>query len=242
LFAEDFDDNALKAKLPLLSSTSNNQIDITKSPTDKDAPVSIYTIECTGNVIGKVTDKPDEPNIRSGLGIIYMLSDSSYNYEFTYTYFEPGKNSISTNWKLNKINPYSDAKAVLFFIDSKGNSNIQNIKHVYQKLDIDKTKIDFGYVKQNEQKSSTITVVNKTDKQILVDSIYFLNGNNNFTYKTLDWNVKDIIEINGKRQLLVENKNDSNIKKTEMNVKDNLVISAGCIKLNELKVSALIGT
>ncbi len=174
--------------------TSVALADLTK-PTDEDAPIPEYTIDCDGNVVGgKVTDMPNDPTIRSGLNMVYMMSDSSYNYEFEYTDFIPGETAISTGWKLTKLDRNADAKAVIVFSDSRGNVSKVRIESFATLLEINPKTIDFGTFKIGESASNTYSLTNKSKKPVLIDSVGLQLGNQGFKIEPLNWDINVPIE------------------------------------------------
>ena len=77
---------------------------------------------------GEVIDEPrtDSEN-RSNLAMVYMKTDNSYNYRFTYAPFVVGVD-LKINWKLEVANDRLDAMAHLVFVDKAGNRKDTIIK------------------------------------------------------------------------------------------------------------------
>lgn len=87
---------------------------------DTNEPAPRWTIN-SGNINdGVVTDMPDDSQIRSNLSMVVFHADSSYNYTFLYDGFVPGE-TRTTNWRLNVDDPQKDAKAIITFLDRRGN-------------------------------------------------------------------------------------------------------------------------
>jgi len=96
----------------------DNTVKDTETPLLSVAPKS-----ADGEVTGTVTDYPQDPKLRSNLGLISMGIDANYNYQFSY-----GKSiayiagqSQTTDWSLKVIDKSKDARAVLHFADRSGN-------------------------------------------------------------------------------------------------------------------------
>lgn len=207
--------------------TSVALADLTLAP-DPDAPEPLFTIDCDGTVVGKVTDKPDDPTIRSGLGMVYMQQDSSYNYTFTYTDFEPGKNAISTNWKLTVDDPREDAMAILHFIDAAGNDTTVIISNVATKLDITPKTIDFGLFKEGESASNTYTLTNLSKKVVLVDTMALWRQNQGFKIEPLGWSMSVPFQINESRPIKVTFTYSPNLPKNTAIFLDSLGVGDSC--------------
>ncbi|MDQ1266484.1 MAG: Choice-of-anchor protein, partial [Bacteroidota bacterium] len=128
-----------------------------------------------------VTDKPDDPEVRSNLAMIVFYDDSSYNYDFEYATFIPGE-AITTTWKLTVIDKSRDAKAVISFMDRRGNDTTIRIYYYAPDISIIPDKYDFGRLKLGDEKEQDFQVINNSDQgPWTVYDLKLLFGNQNFT-------------------------------------------------------------
>lgn len=95
-----------------------------KTVKDTETPLlSVAPKSADGEVTGTVTDYPQDPKLRSNLGLISMGIDANYNYQFSYgksIAYVAGQ-SQTTDWSLKVIDKSKDARAVLHFADRSGN-------------------------------------------------------------------------------------------------------------------------
>lgn len=107
-------------------------------------PLPIWKAECDGTIKGAtVTDKPDDPTIRSNLSMIVFNKLESFNYTFKYDPFVPGQ-SPDTKWEAEVIDKTKDARAVIIFTDRRGNDTTITIDYFATKLTIRPEYKDFG--------------------------------------------------------------------------------------------------
>jgi hypothetical protein len=140
-------------------------VDLTKN--DKNPPKVIITkylaIDSLSHdyqiIEGIADDDPDTTNAQCNLSMIFMIKDLSYNYKFDYIKFIPGKTK-KTNWQLNVIDPYQDARSVLFFSDRCGNDTI--VEYNYSKL---------VTVDENKQNNTGISIFPNPSSGFLIISL-----------------------------------------------------------------------
>ena len=93
------------------------------------APVPTYVVDSSGNVTGAtVTDMPDDSKIRSNMAFIMIDPTQSYNYNLTFDDFIPGE-ARTVKWELKIIDPSKNGKAVVSFVDRRGNDSTIKINY-----------------------------------------------------------------------------------------------------------------
>jgi hypothetical protein len=216
--------------------------DLEKKDTVKPNPE--WKVLCDGSVVGKdgtgdalVTDKPDDPNVRSNLALIYMDLDSSYNYEFDY---DKGREfiagtTIKTDWSLKVIDPATDARAMLVFVDRAGNDTIIDIMYKAFAVDIEAKDTDFGKCKPGETITKTIDLVNKNkNSSATVKNLTLKSGSQGFTILNATFPLT--IPAGGKVTLQVSFKSDA---KGEF--RDAFLMDDGCVIAEKGTVKAVVG-
>ena len=148
---------------------------------DTVCPQPIWKMTCDGVIEGAtVTDKPDDPSVRSNLSMIVFYSDSSYNFEFSYNDFVPGE-TVTTSWRAEVRDKTKDARAVISFMDRRGNDTTIVIEYHAVSLAIRPEKYDFGMLKIGETKEATFWAINKTKHQdVIIDKFQLKFANANF--------------------------------------------------------------
>ena len=216
--------------------------DLEKKDTVKPNPE--WKVLCDGSVVGKdgtgtaiVTDKPDDINVRSNLALIYMDLDSSYNYEFDYDLnreFIAGT-TIKTDWSLKVIDPATDARAMLVFVDRAGNDTIIDIMYKAFAVDIEAKDTDFGKCKPGETITKTIDLVNKNkNSAATVKNLTLKSGGQGFTILNATFPLT--IPAGGKVSLQVSFKSDA---KGEF--RDAFLMDDGCVIAEKGTVKAVVG-
>jgi len=199
---------------------------------------------CDGSVVGKdgtgsalVTDKPDDANVRSNLALIYMDLDSSYNYEFDYDVnreFIAGT-TIKTDWSLKVIDPATDARGMLVFVDRAGNDTIIDIMYKAFAVDIEAKDTDFGKCKPGETITKSIDLVNKNkNSSATVKNLTLKSGSQGFTILNATFPLT--IPAGGKVTLQVSFKSDA---KGEF--RDAFLMDDGCVIAEKGTVKAVVG-
>ncbi|MCK5740967.1 MAG: hypothetical protein KAH48_02015, partial [Chlorobi bacterium] len=126
---------------------------------DTVCPDPEWTVDCFGNADGKVTDMPDEAAYRSNLSLIYMDSEFSFNYRFDYEDFVAGEDRRA-NWELEVIDKQQEARAVLVFIDRRGNDTTIVIEFFPTLISIHEDEYNFGRLAVGESAEHTFWVIN----------------------------------------------------------------------------------
>ena len=103
------------------------------------APHPVWILDCDGTVnlypAGYVTDKPNDPEVRSNLSTIYMDKNESYNYKLYHSDFMPCEDEVVA-WRLEIIDNSEDARAVVTFADCAGNDTTIYVQYTAVKLTI----------------------------------------------------------------------------------------------------------
>ncbi|MFM8456845.1 MAG: IgGFc-binding protein, partial [Ignavibacteria bacterium] len=215
--------------------------DLEKKDTVKPDPK--WKVLCDGSVVGEdgsgeavVTDKPDDPNVRSNLALIYMDLDSSYNYEFDYDKdreFIAGT-TIKTDWSLKVIDPAIDARAWVVFVDRAGNDTIIEVMYKAFAVDIEAKDTDFGKCKPNEVITKSIDLVNKNkNSSAVVKNLTLKTGGQGFTILNATFPIT--IPAGGKVTLQV-----SFTKDTKGEFRDAFLMDDGCVIAEKGTVKAVV--
>ena len=216
--------------------------DLEKKDTVKPDPK--WKVLCDGSVVGEdgsgdalVTDKPDDPAVRSNLALIYMDLDSSFNYEFDYDKnreFIAGT-TIKTDWSLKVIDPAIDARAMLVFVDRAGNDTIIDVVYNAFAVDIEAKDTDFGRAKPGETITKTIDLVNKNKTSpAVVKNLTLKSGSQGFTILNATFPLT--VPAGGKVTLQVSFKSDVKGEFT-----DAFLMDDGCVIAEKGTVKAVVG-
>ena len=216
--------------------------DLEKKDTVKPDPR--WKVLCDGSVVGEdgsgdavVTDKPDDPNVRSNLALIYMDLDSSYNYEFDY---DKGREfiagtTIKTDWSLKVIDPATDARAWVVFVDRAGNDTIIEVMYKAFAVDIESKDTDFGKAKPGEVITKSIDLVNKNkNSSAVVKNLTLKSGSQGFTILNASFPLT--IPAGGKVSLQVSFKSD-----VKGEFRDAFLMDDGCVIAEKGTVKAVVG-
>lgn len=146
------------------------------------APDPKWKMNCDGSVLGAtVTDKPDDPMVRSNLSAIVFHNDLSDNYDFKHENFIPGE-APTTTWQLKIKNPFAPAKAVITFLDRSGNDTTITISYNPPRLSIIPDQHDFGNFKIDETASAQFHVKNESPtNEAVISKIDFKLKNQGFS-------------------------------------------------------------
>ena len=134
--------------------------------------------------VSKSSDKLQSESVSSGFSFIEMINGLSYNYKFERDDFIPG-DTKAINYKVTKINPEIDSKAVIYVSDRRGNDTTIVLEDIAAMKSMTPTisclNSDFGLLKNGQKKQLTFKVVNpgKIDSKPIED-IVFENINSGF--------------------------------------------------------------
>ncbi len=143
-------------------------------------PLPAWEVHCDGSVVGDVQDRPADEDIRSNMAVIYLDSSLSNNYKLDYNDFLPGVDS-SASWSLAVIDPGEDARAVVTFVDRRGNDTTITIDYQAFKVKIEPELIYKNHILSGTTVTDTFTVTNYSTTtamtvnrlQLKNNSIYF---------------------------------------------------------------------
>ncbi len=158
-----------------------NKFILLQEADDIEAPAPKWKLGCNGDVTGAtVTDKPDDPDVRSNLDTIIFHENQSSNYTFEYEPFISG-NAVTTIWRLKINDIRKDAKAVITFIDVAGNDTTVNINYTSIKLAVSPKYHNFGKIPLGTDKEKEFHVINLSqNNNVILDHLKFKYGNQNF--------------------------------------------------------------
>lgn len=154
-----------RVEYPLLWEPQTPTFDV-----DSLAPVPTWKMNCDGSIEkARIIDMPDNDDVRSNLGYIFMHSNGSFNYDFEYNENDFLKcKTRSAEWGLKVQEPRSDARAVLEFTDCIGNDTIITIEYFAPKVIIKPKFASFGIVKKGAVVFSDFWLVNMSFKDTAV--------------------------------------------------------------------------
>ncbi len=180
--------------------TSAALVDLEKP--DTICPLPIWEMTCDGVIEGAyVTDRPDDSEIRTNLSMIVFHSDSSYNFEFEYDDFVPGEDH-TTAWRAEVRDKNKDGRAIITFMDRRGNDTTISIYYNAVELAIRPEEYDFGMLKIGEQKEMDFWAINETeDQDVVIEKLELKFGNEGF--EILDLAPRFTIPMNDSMQFRV---------------------------------------
>ncbi|MEI6091782.1 MAG: T9SS type A sorting domain-containing protein [bacterium] len=143
------------------------------------APIPTYTMNCTGEVLGRVIEQPEnKEELRSNMANLRLVKGESYNFTdlvYDEANFEPGVTHIM-DWALSVIDIESDAKAVLEFMDRAGNDTTITIDYQRTKFSIKNRIENWGAKKVSDPpETRSFTLINESANPVIVDSIFLLS-------------------------------------------------------------------
>lgn len=196
-------------------------------------PIPTYTFSCsTTNFIVKGTAFDPMINgderTRTKFADCYMKKNESYNFDFVLkTPIEEGETAL-IYWELNRINPLLDAKAVIVFIDYKGNDTTIVIEELIQKLRISKNEY-FGEFKIGSSPvSKTFSIHNLSKRNLLVTDLRLKRNNQNFKILPLDWKLNKEFKAGELREFEVMFTPDSVFKSYKNFFNDSIGVGDSC--------------
>jgi hypothetical protein len=142
---------------------------------DLEAPICDPVFDCYGVARDaangmitsiKVTDMPDDDEIRSNLLSIVNNTSLSYNVVFNVQTFTPGE-SREAYWSAHVFDNSKEAQLVVLYIDRAGNVGSDTLKYFPDNTKIvavDDSQGDFGFVEKGEVKELNYKIVNYSDE------------------------------------------------------------------------------
>jgi len=147
---------------------------------DSTPPDPPWNMGCHGDVNEDhkttVDDMPDDAEGRSNLGMIYMHTDSSFNYKLYYDDFIPGDDR-STAWWLEVIDKNEDARAIVTFVDKAGNDTTLIIYYYGRKLRVSPDYKNFGKLSKDTVVSKDFWLIHESN--VRTESIDFIKFKKN---------------------------------------------------------------
>ena len=142
-------------------------------------PEPEYTIEpCSGNVLGaKVTDRPDDKDLRSNLAL--FITDSINNYNFKYASIQSGE-EITVPWSLTVLDPSKDSYAKLTFIDKAGNDTTIEIKTTGINMIMTQDGFFGDFVNGNLKGCKTFKIYNNSSDTVTISQLKLQKGSEFF--------------------------------------------------------------
>jgi hypothetical protein len=133
-----------------------------------------YTMDCLGNITGRITDEPEfDAENRSNLRYI-ELDSRSVNYDWVggeTPEFVPGTDHV-VEFELKILDPTVPAEAVLYMVDRRGNQHVEVIKFFPTDISIIKSREEWGLLASHEEPvTKQFTLVNNRDSEITFDAI-----------------------------------------------------------------------
>src|SRR3989339_291312 len=127
-------------------------------------PNPTWTFDCSENgtyeTYGELVEDMPRNNDRSNLSLIIFDAEASFNFRFTYVDFVPGEDAY-TKWHAWVVDPSKDGRAVITFIDRRGNDTTIVIIYNAVKLAI-RPNLDFGLLAVGESKEMDCWVINES--------------------------------------------------------------------------------
>ncbi len=145
-------------------------------------PVPKWQERCGEINFATVTDMPDDPAIRSNMGMIVLHPyPESFNVKFSYTDFIPGE-ARTVAWKLEVEDKTQDARAVITFSDRRGNDTTITIEYKAVKLTIRPGEVKWGLLKLGSNRvSKEFWAINESEQSgVLVTELKLKANNQNF--------------------------------------------------------------
>ncbi|MCK5741375.1 MAG: IgGFc-binding protein, partial [Chlorobi bacterium] len=139
-----------------------------------------WTIDCLGNVSGTVTDMPDDIEYRSNLSMVYMETQSAYNFDFRYEAFIAGE-TRSTTFTLKVIDTQQEGRAVIVFSDRRGNDTTITFEYYPTLFSIHEDEYNFGRLAVGESSVQQFWIVNDSKhKEFELSELNLKYGNQGF--------------------------------------------------------------
>ncbi|MCX6154386.1 MAG: choice-of-anchor D domain-containing protein [Candidatus Kapabacteria bacterium] len=202
------------------------------------APVPAWSFLCNGlTVSGIVKDMPDNDSIRSNLARIDFLTDSSYNYNFSFKAFISGQ-TRSTTWSLSVQDPAADARAFIRFSDRRGNDTLITIQYFSQKITINQTNYDFGNINTGEKKKRDFVITNtNASEQVRITDLFFSKDSSGFTIDSIMPKLPIILPSKASFTFTVSfNSNTNGMFENKI-----IIWDSTCYKYGELNLTATVG-
>jgi hypothetical protein len=143
---------------------------------DSTPPEIYYSVDC-GKIEGLIVDSLSRNG--SGLGYVFVVKDSTYNYSYT---IPPIEDSISkVNFSARPINPYQKGKIVIESRDKNGNTTRFSYSYIPPQLNLP-NEVRFDKIKPYDSLTRKITLRSKNNASITIYRIRFKASDTRFSY------------------------------------------------------------
>lgn len=143
---------------------------------DSTPPEVYFSVDC-GKIEGTIVDSLSRNG--SGLGYVFVVKDSTYNYSYTVPPITDSTSKI--NFSARPINPYQKGKIVIESRDKNGNT--KRFSYSYTPLELNlPNEIRFDKVKPYDSLTRKITVRNINDTSVTIYRIRFKVSDARFAY------------------------------------------------------------
>ncbi|MBC8145531.1 MAG: hypothetical protein H7X80_08085, partial [bacterium] len=145
---------------------------------DSIAPVISSSQASDGTVDATVTDKPDDPNIRSNLASISVVDAENYMLEVDP--FEVGVDA-STTYRLVPIDPALNASATVEVYDKAGNSSRDVVSYTAKPSPLQISSVNFGLWNIRDGETvRDVVITNSSTTRVTVTDIFLQSDSNAF--------------------------------------------------------------
>ncbi|TAL67719.1 MAG: hypothetical protein EPN82_13435, partial [Bacteroidetes bacterium] len=196
-------------------------------------PDPTWYFDCEiGETWGEIVEDMPRNNDRSNLSLILFDPESSFNSRFSFEDFIPGEDA-STKWHVWVIDKSKDARAVITFIDRRGNDTTIVVDYIAKKLNI-RPDLDFGLMAAGQTKDMDMWVINENTSPDTVRVLKFKKNNQGFQILNIDlWKVippKDSVKFTVRFTATVNGE-----------FKDSVGVEAYCFDAFKAEVKARVG-
>ncbi|MDW8225964.1 MAG: choice-of-anchor D domain-containing protein, partial [Bacteroidota bacterium] len=127
-------------------------------PADTLPPLVTWSQRCDGFVEGFAVDRPGEASVRSNLAEVRLDPEQSYNYALTVLdQLVPGT-TVSVRWQLVVEDPLQPARAVVVFMDRRGNDTCIRAEYSPFVVQMEPGLLDYGLLKVGQWKEMVVRV------------------------------------------------------------------------------------
>ncbi|MBI5323952.1 MAG: IgGFc-binding protein [Ignavibacteriae bacterium] len=189
---------------------------------------------CDGTIEGAIVEDMPRNNDRSNLSMVLFDPEASFNFKFSYEDFIPGEDAF-THWQAYVFDKSKDARAVITFIDRRGNDTTIVIDYYAIKLTV-RPGLDFGRLAIGQTKQMDVWLINESKQSdALATKLQLKNNNQGF-------------QINGITLPVLVPKNDSIKFQVQFTAsvngefKDSIGVGDTCVFAYKALVKAEVGS
>jgi len=197
-------------------------------------PNPTWEMECDGTIQGAIVEDMPQNNDRSNLSMVLFDAEASFNFKFSYEDFIPGEDAF-THWEAYVFDKTKDARAVITFIDRRGNDTTIVIDYFAVKLTV-RPSLDFGLLAIGETKQMDVWLVNESKQSDALATKLQLKG------------ISQGFQINGLTLPVLVPKNDSIKFQVQFTAtqngefKDSIGVGDTCVFAYKSQVKAAVGS